>query len=71
MAWHYWNWKQQKGMLLASSALESAVHIKLIFRYILQVWLSYKKIFMVRTFPFFLVIFFYALVCKKYATELH
>lgn len=44
-------------MLLASSALESAVHIKLIFRYILQVWLSYKKIFMVRTFPFFLVIF--------------
>lgn len=45
-------------MFLASSALESAVHIKLIFRYILQVWLSYKKIFMVRTFPFFLVIFF-------------
>lgn len=58
-------------MFLASSALESTVHIKLIFRYILQVWLSYKKIFMVRTFPFFLVIFFYALVCKKYATELH
>lgn len=58
-------------MFLASSALESAVHIKLIFTYILQVWLSYKKIFMVRTFPFFLVIFFYALVCKKYATELH
>lgn len=58
-------------MFLNISAFESTVHSKLIFRYILQVWLSYKKIFMVRTFPFFLVIFFYALVCKKYATELH
>lgn len=45
-------------MFLNVSAFESAVHIKLILRYILQVWLSYKKIFMVRTFPFFLVIFF-------------
>lgn len=59
-------------MLLNVSAFESAIHIKLIFRCISQVWLSYKKIFMVRIFPFFLVIFFfYALVCKKYATELH
>lgn len=44
-------------MRLNVSAFESAIHIKLIFRCILQVWLSYKKIFMVRTFPFFLVIF--------------
>lgn len=41
-------------------------------------WLSYKKIFMVRIFLFFLLffcffglIFYYALVCKKYATQLH
>lgn len=45
-------------MLLNVSAFESAIHIKLIFRCISQVWLSYKKIFMVRIFPFFLVIFF-------------
>lgn len=57
-------------MRLNVSAFESAIHIKLIFRCILQVWLSYKKIFMVRTFPFFSCYFFYALVCKKYASEL-
>lgn len=57
MAWYYWNWKQQKGMFLNISAFESVIHIKLIFRCILQVWLSYKKIFMVKTFPFSLLFF--------------